>query len=108
DERNDNQDLGIDIFELLHERRHIGHELVIAVIEDELDAELFGAGAGAYADCRAKCTVFPQQSDAQLLEFFAQALRKLVLGEFNSGPAIAACGGTRPQKKVCSAPCDTI
>src|SRR5262249_53877987 len=80
------------IFELLHQRCHIGHELIVALVENEIDAESFDAGAGAVADRSAESAVFPEQRDTQILKFLVEPVRELLLGEIERGSAVTARG----------------
>ena len=52
DERDGDQYIGIGVFELLHEWRHIRHELIIPIIKDEFDPEILGASASARGNGR--------------------------------------------------------
>ena len=66
--------------------------MIIALVQDQVDAENFRAGTHTVANRGTESTVFPEQRDTQILKFLVEPARELLFGEIERGATVTARG----------------
>src|SRR5215467_14601109 len=66
--------------------------MIIAVIKNQVDPEIFRTSSDAIADRSTESAVFPEQRDTQILKFFVEPVGELLFGKIERRRAITARG----------------
>src|SRR3954451_12894344 len=92
------QHVRLHVLQPLDDRCHVGEELVVAFVVDQIDVLFLGVGADGVADRLSERAVLPQQCDAQVGGRFAEPLGELAEREVDGRLAVTV--GRRPTWNV--------
>ncbi len=88
--RDRDQNIGRDILQLLHDRGHIGGELIVALVVNELDTFLARISADAITYRLAEGAILPKQRDPQIPGRLLEPIGQVVDNEIDGGLSVFA------------------